>query len=54
MLPSAFGISQKWYMKLALPGVPVVAQQIKNPTSIHEDWGLIPGLALWVEDSVLP
>ena len=26
-------------------GVPVVAQWIMNPTSIHEDMGLIPGLA---------
>ena len=26
-------------------GVPVVAQQVKNPTSIHEDAGSIPGLA---------
>ena len=25
-------------------GVPIVAQQVKNPTSILEDVGLIPGL----------
>ena len=30
-------------------GVPIVAQQVKNPTSIHEDAGLIPGLTQWVE-----
>ena len=32
-------------------GVPVVAQQVKNPSSIHEDVGLIPGLAQWVKGS---
>ena len=26
-------------------GGPIVAQQLTNPTSIHEDAGLIPGLA---------
>ena len=29
-------------------GVPLVAQWVKNPTSIHEDTGLMPGgLRIW-------
>ena len=37
-------------------GVSVSVQQkrIMNPTSTHEDAGLIPGLAQWVRDPVLP
>ena len=35
-------------------GVPVVAQPVKNPTSIHEEVGSIPGLAQWVKDLLLP
>ena len=27
----------------------VVAQRVTNPTSIHEDVGLIPGLTQWVK-----
>ena len=34
-------------------GVSVVAQRVKNLTSIHKDAGSIPGLALWVNDLAL-
>ena len=36
-----------------LTGVPIVAQWVTNPTSIHEDMGLNPGLAWWVKDPSL-
>ena len=32
------------------PGVPGVAQEVKNPTSIREDTGSIPGLVQGVKD----
>ena len=35
-------------------GVPVVTQQVRNPTSIHEDADLIPGLTQGVKYLVLP
>ena len=31
-----------------------MAQWVKNPIGIHEDSGLIPGLAEWVKDLTLP
>ena len=36
--------------KFEILGVPLMAQRVKNPTSIHEDAGLIPGLLQWVRD----
>ena len=40
-------------LKLKCFGVPVVAPWVKNPTSIHEDVGLILGLNQWVEELAL-
>ena len=37
----------------ARPGIPVVAQQLTNPTGIHEDMGSIPGLTQRVKGPVL-
>ena len=47
LLPSSQGETRK-------VGAPVVVQRVTNPTSIHEDTGLIPGLAQWVKDPPLP
>ena len=39
-------------MKLKLlSGAPIVAQQVKSLTGIHEDMGSIPDLTQWVKGS---
>ena len=40
--------------KKCIGKVPLVAQQVTNPTSIHEVLCLIPGLTKWVKDLALP
>ena len=42
------------FKNFSVSGVPILAQQVMNPTSVHEDSGSIPGLAQWVQDLVLP
>ena len=43
-----------WTSRILEMGVPIMAQQVKNPTGTHEDTGLIPGPAQWLKDLVLP
>ena len=44
----------KSQIKMLIKGVPAVAQQAVNPTSIHEVSNSILGLTQWVKDPVLP
>ena len=44
----------KSYLNLPSPGVPIVAQWVKNPASIHEDSGSIPDFIQWVKYLALP
>ena len=42
------------FFKNLSSGVPLVAQRITNPISIHKDAGSIPALPEWVKDPALP
>ena len=43
-----------YFSQKVLFRVPIVAQQVKNPTITHEDEGSIPGLTQWAKDLALP
>ena len=46
--------TQDGCLRKTIGGVPVMAHPLTNPTSIHEDMGLIPVLPQWVKDPVWP
>ena len=45
---------QESCLRVCFDRVPLVAQQLMNPTSIHQDVGSIPGLTQLVKGPVLP
>ena len=45
-----FGVGPAVYIKNFCLGAPIVALQVKNLTSIHEDTSSIPDLAQWMKD----
>ena len=54
MIPqNVFVILQIHFFEEWFVGVPTVAQWVKNPNSLHEDVGSIPGLGQWVKDLAL-
>ena len=47
-------LTRPHFLRCPLWEVPIVAQWVKNLTSIHEYVGSVPGLAQWVKDLGLP
>ena len=43
-----------YLFKITYIGSSHYGSAVTNPANIHEDAGLIPGLALWVKDPALP